>query len=152
MRMYMHRMGISGRKVNALKKLATVWIKARRRWPRRRCLEDRSAMNLYWQSIKFLRPIYIDWFIHRIETVVNKCTVVPLLRLEYHRLRLNRQKRKEKEKKKKRKGRIEDGEGMGGREGGRKARKKGGGGKKRRNLESWTGLGGVVISVQIARG
>lgn len=42
----------------------------------RRCPGDRRAMDLHWQSIKFLRPIYIDWFIHRIEAAVNKCTVV----------------------------------------------------------------------------
>lgn len=104
-------------------------------------------MNLYWQSIKFLRPIYIDWFIHRIETVVNKCTVVRAApRISpFTTESPEKKQRKKRKKRKKRKRRIEREEREEERRE-RKARER----KKRRNLESDRARG-VVISVQIAR-
>ncbi|KAK1125120.1 hypothetical protein K0M31_006459 [Melipona bicolor] len=125
-----------------------------RRRPGRRC-----AMDLYWQSIKFLRPIYIDWFIHRIEAVVNKCTAVhaaprispfttesPEKRKGRGKKKKKKKKEKKKEKKKKKKKKKGTGTDRHRGEGERKE-------KKRRNLESDGALDrrGVVISVQIAR-
>ena len=79
-------------------------------------------MNLYWQSIKFLRPIYIDWFIHRIETVVNKCTVVRAAPRISPFTTESPEKKTEKEKEKKKKEREKDRKGG---KGGRKVREKG---------------------------
>lgn len=97
---------------------------------------DRSPTDLYWQSIKFRRPIYIDWLIHRIEAVVNKCTVV------HAAPRISPFTTESAGKKKER--------WNGGRGGGerKEARKKGE--ETKESGKRWSR--GVVISAQIARG
>lgn len=95
-------------------------------------------MDLHWQPIKFLRAIYIDWFIHRIEGIVNKCTLVrardrgpgpgpwvraPFRPSEYHRLRLNRRKKRNGPQR----------------------------GKRNEGIRGSDGPRGVVISARIAR-
>ena len=94
-------------------------------------------MDLYWQSIQFLRPIYIDWFIHRIEAAVNKCTAVHAAPRISPFTTESPEKRKGRGKKKKKKKRRKKGSGTGRHRGERKEGEK----EERRNEGIWKATG-----------